>query len=396
MTGRNSNVQGSAADNFSLVSGGPFFRALRRMGLFELRHNIRRGAAWLILTWLPLVVLSIVEGTAWGTKVKIPLLSDFSIYGRFLVALPLLIAAEVVIDPFIRRVVSLFNSSGLIREEDIPAYHAILSKIVRLRDSALIELLLALVACIPFFLLTADYEWGPNQISAWHGTTSAGLSPAGWWFVFVGSPVVRFLTIRWLWRYTLWIHLLRRVAKLNLNLLPTHPDRLGGLGSLLFAQQQFGILAAAVGSVLAGQFGNEIAHFGETLSGIRAPAAVFIVISVLLVLLPLTVFSLKLFEARRDGLARHGLVARGVTGTFDDKWARKAGPPPEAMIGSQDPSSLIDYISSYDVIREMRVIPIGKRAVIYIAVLAAAPFAPVWLFATPLDRVIGEILKKLL
>jgi hypothetical protein len=151
-----------------------------------------------------------------------------------------------------------------------------------------------------------------------------------------------------------------------------------------------------VGSVLAGQFGNEIAHFGETLSGIRAPAAVFIVISVLLVLLPLTVFSLKLFEARRDGLARHGLVARGVTGTFDDKWARKAGPPPEAMIGSQDPSSLIDYISSYDVIREMRVIPIGKRAVIYIGVLAAAPFAPVWLFATPLDRVIGEILKKLL
>jgi hypothetical protein len=396
MIGGKSNVPGSIADNFSLVTGGPFFRALRRMGLFELRHNIRRVVAWLILTWLPLVVLSIVEGTAWGNRVKIPLLYDFSIYGHFLVALPLLIAAEVVIDPFIRRVVSLFNSSGLIREEDIPAYHAILSRIVRLRDSALIELLLALVACIPFFLLVADYEWVSNQVSAWHGTTSAGLSPAGWWFLFVASPILRFLTLRWLWRYALWLYLLRRVAKLNLNLLPTHPDRLGGLGAVLFAQQQSGILATAIGSVLAGQFANEIAHFGEALSAIRAPAAVFIVISVVLILLPLTVFSLKLFEARRDGLARYGLVARGVTGTFDEKWARKAGPPPEVLIGSQDPSSLIDYISSYDVIREMRVIPISKRAVIYIAVLAAAPFAPVWLLATPLDRVIGEILKKLL
>jgi hypothetical protein len=397
MTGGSSNVQGSSiADNFSLVSGGPFFRALRRMGLFEPRQNIKLVVAWLIVTWLPLLALSIVEGTAWGNKVKIPLLYDFSIYGRFLFALPLLIVAEIVIDPFIRRVVSFFNSSGIIREGDLPAYHSVLSKIVRLRDSALIELLLALLACVPFFLLFADYQWVSNRVSAWHGTTSEGLSPAGWWFLFVGSPILRFLTLRWLWRYALWIYLLRRVSALNLNLLPTHPDRLGGLGSLLFAQQQFGILATAIGSVLAGQFGNEIAHFGETLRGIRAPTAVFIVISVVLVLLPLTVFSLKLFKERYDGLARYSLVGRGVTGTFDDKWARKAGPPPEAMIGTQDPSSLIDYISSYDVIRDTRVIPISKRAVIYIAAHAAAPFALVWLFATPLDRVIGEIVKRLL
>jgi hypothetical protein len=396
MTGGNSTGQGSVADNFSLVAGGPFFKALRRMGLFEAHHNIKRVVALSLVTWLPILALSIGEGAAWGHKVKIPLLYDFSIYGRFLAALPLLIAAEVVIDPFIRRVVSLFNSSGMIREGDLPAYHAVLSRIERLRDSALIELLLALVACLPFFMLVADYQWVSSQVSAWHGTTSAGLSPAGWWLVFVGSPIPRFLTLRWLWRYALWIYLLRSVSKLNLNLLPTHPDRLGGLGSLLFAQQQFGILAAAVGSVLAGQFGNEIAHFGETLRGIRAPTGVFIVISVVLVLLPLTVFSLKLFETRRDGLARYSRVGRGVTGAFDAKYARPGGSSPESMIGTQDPSSLIDYVSSYDVIGQMRVIPVSKRAVIYIAALAAAPFAVVWLFATPLDRVIGEILKRLL
>ncbi len=366
------------------------------MGLFKAGHNTQRIVAGLALTWLPLAVLSILGGTAWGNKVKIPLLYDASIYGRFFVALPLLILAEAVIDPFIRRTASSFNSSGIVSEGDLPTYHATLKKIARLRDSGLIELLLALVACVPFFLLFADYQWVSNRVSVWHGTTSGGLTAAGWWFVFVGSPVPRFLMIRWLWRYALWSYLLRKVSKLNLYLLPTHPDRLGGLGFLLFAQQQFGILAAAMGSVIAGQFANEIFHFGETLRGIRAPTVVFIVISVLIILLPLTFFSLKLFQARRDGLGRYNLVARGVTGRFDVKWARRVGPPPESMIGSQDPSSLIDYISSYDVIRETQVIPISKRAVIYIAAQAAAPFAAVWLLATPLDKVVAEILKKLL
>jgi hypothetical protein len=171
---------------------------------------------------------------------------------------------------------------------------------------------------------------------------------------------------------------------------------MGGLGFLPLAQEQFGILAAALGSVIAGQFANDIFHFRNALGGIRAPAGVFIGASVVTILLPLTPFSLRLFETRRVGLSRYGLVARAVTGKFDLKWTRKAGPPPESMIGTQDPSSLIDYISSYDVIREMHVIPISKRAVIYVAGFAAAPFAFVWLLASPLDKTIAEILKRLL
>jgi hypothetical protein len=350
----------------------------------------------LLLTWLPLLLLSIAEGTAWGNKVRIPLLRDYSIYGRFLVALPLLVAADVFIDPFIGRVLSAFNSSAIIREGDLPAYLSALEKLARWRDSGIVELFLALAAFFPFFLFAADYEWVSSRVSAWHGTTSAGLSPAGWWFVLVSSPFLRFLMFRWVWRYALWVYLLRRVSKLGLVLLPTHPDRLGGLGFLLFAQQQFAILAAALGSVLAGQFANEIAHFGIALSEVRGATGVFIVISVLVILLPLTLFSVKLFEARRDGLIRYSVVARGVTRRFDDKWVGKPESPPGEMIGAQDPSSLIDYISSYDVIQATRVIPISRRAVLYIAAYAAAPFAVVWLLYTPLDETIKEIVKRLL
>jgi hypothetical protein len=66
------------------------------------------------------------------------------------------------------------------------------------------------------------------------------------------------------------------------------------------------------------------------------------------------------------------------------------------MLGTQDPSSLIDYISSYDVINKTRMVPITKHAVAYIAALAAVPFAFVWLLATPLERVVEEVVKRIL
>jgi hypothetical protein len=91
----------------------------------------------------------------------------------------------------------------------------------------------------------------------------------------VSSPIFRFLLCRWLWRYPPWGILLFRVMKLNLNLMPMHPDLLGGLGFVLNAQQQFGILFAAVGGVIAGQYGNSIAYFGVPLASTKLPMLVF-------------------------------------------------------------------------------------------------------------------------
>lgn len=117
--------------------------------------------------------------------------------------------------------------------------------------------------------------------------------------------------------------------------------------------------------------------------------------SILVIILPLTLFTLRLFEARCDVLVRNDQVARIVTHTFDVKWAHKIGDPMRAMIGSQDPLSLIDHISSYDVLRQTRVFPVNRNAVLYIAGLAAAPFICVWLFTTPVERLVTEILKRL-
>jgi hypothetical protein len=268
--------------------------------------------------------------------------------------------------------------------------------VMRLRDSIVVDVLLAALSLLPYFLVFADYQWLSSEVSTWHGSMQKDLTPAGWWFASVASPFLRFLMFEWLWRGVLWGLLLWKVSKLNLDLLATHPDRLGGLGFLLHVQEQFGVLAMAVGSVVAGQFANEIFHFGGTYKAMTAPMGVFIALSVVIILFPLTFLSRQLFKARYRGLIRYSVAGRKITHKFDMKWVRQVGPPPESMIGTQDPSSLIDYISTYDVINKTRLVPITRHAVMYIAALAAAPFALVWLLATPVEKVVEEILKRML
>jgi hypothetical protein len=176
--------------------------------------------------------------------------------------------------------------------------------------------------------------------------------------------------------------------------MPTHPDLLGGLGFVLDAQRQFGILFTAFGSVVAGQYANSITYLGTPIAATQASVVTFIVIAIAIVLGPLTLFSPKLFEARWNGLARYGRLASRLSASFDSKWARDANPR-ESLLGSADPSSLIDYVSTYNVIRDMHIIPINKRLLFQVAVQAGAPFAVVWLAVSPVERIISTLLKLL-
>ena len=70
-----------ALSNFSLVAGGPVYRLLRRTHLSgdELQWTGRRTILLALLAWLPLLLLSMVEGRAWGgSVVSIPFIHERS------------------------------------------------------------------------------------------------------------------------------------------------------------------------------------------------------------------------------------------------------------------------------------------------------------------------------
>src|SRR5262245_34920699 len=112
--------------DFSLVLGGPLFQLLRRSHLSgDALELMRRRLIFIpLLAWLPLLVLSALEGRALGGNVAVPFLLDVEAYTRFLVALPLLIIAELVVHQRMRLVVQQFLERNLIPENALTQFEA--------------------------------------------------------------------------------------------------------------------------------------------------------------------------------------------------------------------------------------------------------------------------------
>jgi hypothetical protein len=81
--------------------------------------------------------------------------------------------------------------------------------------------------------------------------------------------------------------------------------------------------------------------------------------------------------------------------SFDSKWVQ-GSPAGERLLGTSDIQSLADLGTSFDVVQRMRIAPISRQAVIQCAVLAGLPFLLLLLMTTPVDKVLGALLKVFL
>jgi hypothetical protein len=378
--------------NFSIVVGGPVYDFMLRIGLVRLGlPNVkRRIIAFVAIAWLPLLLLSIKDGVAVGGHVTIPLLSDFATYGRMLLALPLLLLAEIVIDPAIRDAVKEFVSEGIIHREEIPEYEAVLHRVQKLRDSALPELTLLVLAFFPVFLF--QHEWKPGLVSSWH-STSTGFTAAGLWYLAVSAPLFRFILYRWTYRYFIWTVLMWKISRLKLHLMPTHPDHVAGLQFLSRTQSRFAFLFLALGCSFAGNVANRIVHEGAPITAFKVLVPAFLVLSVIFGISPLALWVPRLLRVRKLGLRDYSKLGNRYTEGFDSKWVHFSEPPEEPLLGSADIQSLADLGGSFETIQGMSIAPITKELVIQFAVLAGLPILPVAIYATPTGELVKAILK---
>src|SRR4051812_27442768 len=93
-----SGAEAPGPPEFSMVLGGPVYQAFLRLHVAQPPLGLigRRIILMSLLPWVPLLVLSILIGRAWG-NVHIPFLKDVDVNARFLVALPILVLAEAVV-----------------------------------------------------------------------------------------------------------------------------------------------------------------------------------------------------------------------------------------------------------------------------------------------------------
>jgi hypothetical protein len=182
------------------------------------------------------------------------------------------------------------------------------------------------------------------------------------------------------------------VNRIELNLIPTHPDRCGGLSFLGTSSYAFGPILFAQGAILAGVVAARVLYGGETLQSFRFQIAGFIVFFVAAIVAPLLMFSLRMARARRKGLADYGLLAQRYVESFDQKWVRESLPSAE-LLGTGDIQSLADLGNSYQVIREMRIIPFGLQDISRLAIATAAPLSPLLLTIFSFEELMIRIFK---
>ena len=341
----------------------------------------------------PCSILSLIEGLAYGTEVKVPFLRDFAVNVRFLMALPILIVAGPIIDRWWRGLVLEFPRSGLVSPAELPAFEAVIERITQLRDRLLPDALLIVVAFTPLLLVRTEFLM--SGVSNWHVGNTGDLSLAGWWFDLVSTPLFRFLLLRWAWKKFLWTLLLSRVSRLPLHLAPAHTDLAAGLGFLADGQRAFSPIVFAGGLVLAGQVVNDIVYRGATLRSVQSIFIVYALLAVVFLVAPLLVVTPVLLKVKIAACLDYGALVTKHDLLFDAKWIHGQRSPEDTILGNPDASSLADLGSSFAVVRQMRIVPIDRPTLITLAVAAGLPLVPVLLFVTPANELIADVLKML-
>ena len=384
--------------DFSLILGGPLFQLLRRSHLSgdDLELLRLRIIVISMFAWLPLLVLSALEGNALGGNVAVPFLVDVEVHVRYLVALPLLIGMELVVHRRMRFVVKQFLERNLIPESAMKRFHAAIASAYRLRNSLLAEvLLIVLVYGVGFLIWRSRSEL--DTITWYAAPTGEGrkLSLTGIWFLWVSLPIFQFLLVRWIYRIFIWARFLWHVSRIDLSLVPTHPDRVGGLGFLSNSVYAFIPMALVAGVLLSGSIANRIFHLGATLPQFQIEIATYVLIVLFVLLLPLTVFAPQLAQAKRVGIREYGTLAERYVREFDVKWLRGGAPADEQLVGRGDIQSPADLANSYEVVKTMRFAPVTREAVLRLVVATLVPIAPLALTMMPLEELLKILFGKL-
>jgi len=265
----------------SLVRGDFLFRLQRKIGLIpaEGLGLIRRAIFWSLLAWLPVAAWAWYAQRAMPSLAAEPLFAHFGVQVRCLVAIPLLILAEGPAHMLTMRILPHFVHSGLVPDREVPAFRAALAAAAKLRDAtlpwvAMLGVVLALNTVAELANRSHEVTWGVENGA---GATSLGFG--AYWFLYVARPIHLALLVAWFWRIVLVWSLFRRIAKLDLSLVPTHPDRAGGLGFLAQVPKIFAPVVLALGAVLAARWAHDIIYHDVHVKDLRMQMGAFVVVA---------------------------------------------------------------------------------------------------------------------
>lgn len=385
-----------SAESLSLVRGDALFRLQGAVGLIpaEGLGVVRRAVFWALVTWLPIAIAAAVRGRALDGALDEPLLAHFGVTVRCLVAIPLLILAEGVAHGLTRRLLPQFVRAGLVRDPD--AFRRVLADVARLRDRTLPWIVIG--ALVFSWALLAPRVHPPHEL-LWAVEAPADPAPGfgGWWYLYVARPVYVTLVLAWVWRLVLLVVLLGRVARLDLSLVPTHPDRCAGLGFLAPLPGAFAPVVLALSAVLAAGWAHDVVYHDVAVGDLKAEAAAFVVLLAAVFLAPLAVFMPLLAQTKKRALLEYAALVAEHGRAVHARWIerRPVSAGQDALLSAPEIGPVADTQGLHDAVARMKAMPIDRKSVLAVLVPAIVPLLVVAALRIPLKTMLLSILKAL-
>jgi len=376
--------------DFSLVNGGPLVALMRRLGWRRADGCVDYLRACIVLVavaWGPLMVAMLFARLTSGQSFAI----DWSVHIRLLVAIPLLLRADVSLHARTRFVVDQFVADRWAATQQ-ERFDGIVARAIKHRDAIFPEVLLLCLALLGSELVV--WNSGGMPYLTRRLTIEPHLHAARWWYALVGLPLFQFLVYRALWRWAIWVQVLWRLSRLRLQPTATHPDLAGGLEFLSWPSVGFGHVIAALTATQAGVWANQVLYAGVKVLELKSQALVLVVASVVLAMGPLLFVAPRLWRCKVDGQHQYGSFATDYTRLFEERWLARRDR--DEVLGSGDIQSLADLANAYQVVTKMRLVPFGPRALIAVAAAAFAPLVPVALLGVPLSQILSKLAGTLI
>jgi hypothetical protein len=392
---RPATPHGDPDSDFSPIENEPPLRWLRRLRLAP-QDGLgagRRAVFFALLTWLPIVVWAAATGHLWNDTGAERLLQHYGVHVRCLLAIPLLILAEAAMHGAAKRMASQFVSSGIVGPEQRIGFDGATGGVRRLRDGSLLWVFM-FGAAIAWSV--ADQPAQHDDAMAWAVGADGALGFGGWWFAYVVRPIFLALVMGWFWRMLLVAYWFWRVGRLELSLVPTHPDRTGGLAFVEKLPGAFAMVAFALSAVIASRWAHEIVHHGATLESFKLTAGAFVILWALFVLLPLLALAPALMAARGRAIPAYSALVGEQGRLVHRRWILREPVDDNPILDAPEIGPVADAAAMYDAVKRMRVVPIGKAAIVKILVPIALPMIVVAALQIPLKSLVLTLLKTLL
>jgi hypothetical protein len=379
---------------FSPIDNEAPLRWMRQAGLVPAGElGLARRAIFLaLLTWLPIAVWAALTGHFLTPSAGEPLLQHYGVHVRCLVAIPLLVLAEGFVHRAAIQIVPQFLASGVVPPERLAQFEAVLRDLRRLRSSTMPWI----------FMIGLTLAWSivdhpdPHADSmAWALERDGSLGFGGWWMVYVARPIFVALLLGWLWRLLLVTICFWRVGKLGLSLVPTHPDRVGGLAFVERLPGAFAPVTLAVAAVICSRWAHELVYHDAVLRSFIVPVATFSVLWTVLLLLPLLALAPVLMRARKESLRAYATLVGNQGRLVHRRWILGESVGDEALLDAPEIGPVADAAALYDAVKRMQIAPIGIGSLVAILLPFAVPVLAITLLRVPLKEVLNALLKAL-